>query len=470
MKKLLITIAYIAVAGIATAQYISEVYEYNPAPGQWLNVAPWGTPDAMESIKGGINGSMTLGAFGGYVVFGFENPVENDPQNPYGVDFSIFGNSYDDWSEPAVVYVMKDDNQNGLPDDIWYLLAGSDYFFSSSIHDYEVTYTNPGGTDAEDIPWTDNKGNSGVLEVNNIHPQPWYPMQELFPQTDPEEYTLWGSFVSTKVDVNNSILIKSYCRTFGYADNHKRNLGGHTLPDNPYTYELENSGGDAFDISWAVNEDGEYVDLEMIHFVKVQSAALANAGILGEISTEVCGAVDVSPNDTISGPEKVLVMKDLPVILTSSTWQMEYAEFENGRIRNDAEVEWTVSMPGAYVDDNDILHVPTTGVLTITATSVFNPELSCSQSSVVDFSSGMRENRIHENITLYPVPASHSLNLLLPESGRARIINSQGVVVWERDLEEGAQDVDVFSLGNGVYLFVVDGVNAFFSNKFVIKK
>ena len=74
-----------------------------------------------------------------------------------------------------------------------------------------------------------------------------------------------------------------------------RGSAPYTLPDNPYTAEVENSGGDAFDISWAVDEEGDYVELERIHFIKVQSGILHQGGFLGEVSTEITGAVDVAP-------------------------------------------------------------------------------------------------------------------------------------------------------------------------------
>lgn len=102
-----------------SSQYINYVYDYKPAPGQYINEFPWGNPSSAHSIIDTLSGNVCLGAFGGYIVFGFENPVENHPDNPYGVDFTIFGNSLTDWSEPGIVWVMKDENLNSIPDDKW---------------------------------------------------------------------------------------------------------------------------------------------------------------------------------------------------------------------------------------------------------------------------------------------------------------------------------------------------------------
>ena len=164
------------------AQYISRVLEYVPAPGQFTNTEPWGSPIAASTLVGGVSGSMCLGAFGGYVIFRFEEPVENDPGNPYGVDFTLFGNPMGHWSEPGVVWVMKDENENGLPDDTWFELAGSDFYFSSTVPKYEVTYFNPGDTVAREVPWSDELGGSGIIKINTVHTQPYYPLSDSFPE------------------------------------------------------------------------------------------------------------------------------------------------------------------------------------------------------------------------------------------------------------------------------------------------
>ena len=77
-------------------------------------------------------GTISLGLYGGYVVFGFDHPVVN-VEGEY--DMQIFGNGFQAHntstaggsSEPGIVMVSRDVNGNGIPDDPWYELAGSEY-------------------------------------------------------------------------------------------------------------------------------------------------------------------------------------------------------------------------------------------------------------------------------------------------------------------------------------------------------
>ncbi len=471
MKRIVLSVLFLFATTVLllAQQYIGTVYTYKPAPGQFINVSPWGVPAAMETLIGGAYGSMSLGSFGGYVIFGFDEPVENDPDNPYGVDFTIFGNAYDDWSEPAVVYVMRDENGNRLPDDQWYELAGSDYFFSTSRRGYAVTYSNPGGGVAANVPWTDNLGNSGEIVVNEFHLQPWYPQPEYFPEVSTMAYTLTGSFVRARLDTTNPYLVRSCVRAFGYADNYKRGSGPHTLPNNPYTKEIENSGADGFDISWAVDETGQYVDLEAIDFVKVQSAALENAGWLGELSPELGGAIDIPPNASITGENRMLVVADLPVICTSTEWPLEYLEFVNGRKQSYAAVAWSVSGCGGYVDDNDVLHVSTSGELTLTANSLTNPGLTWSQSCLVDIPSSLEENVLQE-LEAYPIPASDYLYLHLPVDGEVALFSIHGRREKTYFLQAGDHRLNLASLSPGMWILVAEGEDCYSIVKLVVQR
>ena len=129
-------------------KYISKVYDFQPAPGQFVNEIPeWEEGDtettmiakAEEQISDGTdNGMISLGGFGGYVVFGFDHRVVNVSGQS---DFMVYGNAVYDLvdanyasSEPGIVMVSVDANGNGLPDDEWFELAGSDYNAANTYH------------------------------------------------------------------------------------------------------------------------------------------------------------------------------------------------------------------------------------------------------------------------------------------------------------------------------------------------
>ena len=116
--------------------YISTVYEYCPAPGQFVNAMPeYREGDTAETMRQKAEGGhrrkdagsgVSLGAYGGYITFGFDHTVVNVPGE---YDIRIDGNSFNSAahpgvdggsSEPGIIMVMFDENQNGKPDDKWY--------------------------------------------------------------------------------------------------------------------------------------------------------------------------------------------------------------------------------------------------------------------------------------------------------------------------------------------------------------
>ncbi len=435
-------------------QFIYEVLEYKPAPGQFINKEPWGMPASAESILGGINGGLSLGAFGGYVVFRFEDAVINHPDHPYGVDFIIFGNPLPHWSEPGTVLVMKDENGNGQPDGTWYQLAGSDYHFSSTIHEYEVTYVNPVSDVAEDVPWYDNYGNSGYINAHGGHTQPYYPVHDFFPGIDPVEYTLTGTRIADAVDMTNPAMVQSHRRAFGYADNTIRGAAPYNIPANPYTAEIENAGGDGFDIGWAVNEHGAYVELDMIHFVKVQTAVLANAGWMGEVSTEITGAVKTRPVADNTGVLDMVVIKDLPPEITESAYQLEAYAFHKGRLQPEASIAWHADLDGAYVDENMVLHLEQNGELTLTASLHSNPDIQAHAETLVNLPDDptlLTEIKAPEPV-IYPNPARDHFYIDASAVLDVEVYDLSGVRVLALTGHEPGSMIDVSGLPWGLYI------------------
>lgn len=250
-----------------SSAFVTTLFEYVPAPGQFLNKAP-GNLASANAILGNKNSMVTLGAWGGYIVLGFDHTVMNKPDT---VDIQVYGNAFTNWSEPGIVYVMQDDNGNGKPDDTWYELKGSAFGTADHKFNYEVTYSRPASPD-DDVPWRDNEGNTGFVKKNQFHRQAYYPEW-----ITADSYTLKGSWLKSKVDRTNPTYVISPAYGWGYSD------------------DMANSPrGGKVDIAHAINAQGESVDLKGIDFIKIQTAVLDDGGWLGEVSTEVNGVEDLN--------------------------------------------------------------------------------------------------------------------------------------------------------------------------------
>ncbi|KFF08316.1 hypothetical protein [Chryseobacterium luteum] len=282
------------------SKYISNVFDFRPAVGQFTNEVPeYATGNseadmlqrAKESLIGGNSTMITLGGFGGYVAFGFDHTVPNLD----GRDFKILGNAF--WGndanttrsgscEPGIIMVGYDKNKNGKPDeDEWYEIAGSEYFKNSTTKNYSITYFKPNEnkppvpgsefwqTDVEYIKWQDNMGNSGFKTKNTFHAQSYYPLW-----LTNASYSLTGTRLKDNFYDQSGTgaywVGTSY--DYGYADN---------APNNDEASNI--------DISWAVDKNGNYVKLPGIDFIKVYTGINQEAGWLGEVSTEVAGAYDL---------------------------------------------------------------------------------------------------------------------------------------------------------------------------------
>lgn len=282
------------------SKYISKVLEFRPAVGQFMNEIPEYVPGntaanmlqkANESLVGGNSTMISLGGYGGYVVFGFDHTIPN----LNGRDFKVLGNAFfgndaaDQRSgscEPGIIMVAYDRNKNGKPDnDEWYEIAGSEYFKNATVKDYSITYFKPDEnktpvagtefwqTDVEYIKWNDNLGNQGFKTKNTFHVQSYYPLWFTESSYGFSGTRLANNFYDQNGD-GSYWVGKSY--EFGYADN---------APNNDDASNI--------DISWAVDRNGKYVKLPGVDFMKIYTGVNQEAGWLGEVSTEVAGAYDL---------------------------------------------------------------------------------------------------------------------------------------------------------------------------------
>lgn len=261
----------------------NRVYEYLASPGQFVNENY--TATTMQQACSYAESQLTkeafvsLGGFGGYIVLGFDHSIENDG----GYDLQITGNSFTGSSEPGIVSVMQDENGDGLPNDTWYELKGSEYDKEETIKDYEVTYYRP-RTSGMPVTWTDNQGKAGSIDyLVAYHRQDYY-----YPTwVKSDSYTLRGTCLKSRTREVTPGYWSNDAFEWGYVDNFST-IDRLTNDDN------HNAGANAnhFKISDAVTFDGKAANLQYIDFVKVQTGVNAKAGWLGEISTEVFGAKD----------------------------------------------------------------------------------------------------------------------------------------------------------------------------------
>ena len=297
-------LAVCAVEAAAQSPYISRVWEYSPAPGQFVNELPEYEPGddanmmrlkAEEAIADNNGGMISLGGWGGYVVFGFDHEVKNIAGE---YDFAVFGNAfYSDTGdehngrrggscEPGIVMVSYDANGNGKPDDEWYELAGSEFSNPATVHGYSLTYRRPADdhkptpslvnknlTDTTYIGWEDNKGGKGWMCGLVYHTQPYFPQW-----AEADELTFSGTRLpdNYKDESGNGSYYVLYAYPWGYADNHPNNGEGSRMK-----------------IDWAVKADGTAAELQGIHFVKVYTGVHQQCGWIGETSTEITGAEDL---------------------------------------------------------------------------------------------------------------------------------------------------------------------------------
>lgn len=356
--------------------WAARIIDLLPAPGQFTNTSTADIDFAQTALeKHETNIFASLGSFGGYIVYGFDTPVKNNPKNPYGIDFQIAGNPLNVgrrgswWAEAGAVQVMKDLNGNGEPDDgEWYELAGSDYWLSSTVKNVEVTYLNPGYEGRYTVPFTSNVGLEGALLTNAFHSQPYYPLPENYANSSLYQVTLSGNMIKGVLDKRNPANIAFYRGpAFGYSDNWGASLNPSEIP-NPYNLKENYESGetmpiDGFDISWAVDKNGNHVELDEIDFVRVYCPMWSNAGWLGEVSTEVGCVVMTIPDENYEPQDVYLNYTGITQIqvVAGYTCRYEGLVFCNGRpVAEGVNPVWTVA-------DETIGTIDNTGLFTAKA-------------------------------------------------------------------------------------------------------
>ncbi len=256
------------------SSYISNhCFSFIPAPGQFISFNQNQTAeDARRQIQAALDRGAgeggylaSLGAWGGYFILGFDHSVKNNHDGE--PDFDMTGNPLGKyWCECGVVWVSQDENGNGIADDTWYELKGSETGKPGIVQRYALKYYRP-TKEKTDVLSIDNDGNLTFLRRNAYHPEsgyyPWF-MKE-------EYYILTGTCLGNQFTTEGLELNWGF--DWGYVDN----------INDPTGFRIDN----------AIQQDGSPAKLEYIDFVKCHTAQMGQGAAVGEVSTESSAAIDV---------------------------------------------------------------------------------------------------------------------------------------------------------------------------------
>lgn len=315
-----------------------KVTDYLCINSQYTN-SSFGT-EPMLTLGGSLK---SLGNFGGYITYYYENAITDNPNNMYGIDFYVYGNSFSQGgsaAETGQVWVSEDGEK-------WYALAGSEHYEDTTLKDYEITYTK---TASGKTAWTDNYGgsNDGTSKAGQWVNSSVYYLNDLAKN---DSITLKGILIpcidgSLYGDGSTSSFVGE--TKFGYVD---YNVNGTIGADvNPYVESAKSNG---FDLKWAVDEDGNPVELKNgVHYIKVVTASNIWAGGFGEKSTEVSSMVRTSATENEVGVTKA----PKSVVITNENNKETIVNIEAGIQSYDVKIDdsrkVSISLNGAGEDDN----------------------------------------------------------------------------------------------------------------------
>lgn len=424
-----------------TGSYPSAVNGYLPV-GQFArhNSFGWGTlftdntnknPDTNtpKFLNGYVSTGVSLGMAGGYVQFDMgDNPIENNANNPYGIDFIVYGNAFVGNPEAAGVMVSND----GIK---WYTLAGSRHYMNGTKWDQKISYVRIEGSEqralkstftADGIYYSENYNSpseqtqsainaaisaatwhvvpaTGTATALNLSYWPEWATREVTTSsgtTVQEEYygnvwklgtnphipavattetakennagVNWDKADKTSTKPNGAEVITYSGLTlvpddtqvlgsnptqaqmtdvyqWGYADV-RVNGSAYGTAINPYASAASvGNGGDGFDLSWAVDENGVPVPMSSAKYIRVYSAVLFNAGMFGETSAEVCGLYVANGTGSTS-ISKDLVVKNSANVEVPTT-NMGVSEIASGTVNLSSEAEY-VYVNGTLVEES----------------------------------------------------------------------------------------------------------------------
>ncbi len=279
-------------ADASSSPHADKVFDYTPAPGQFINdiekggfagQATYEQATAYAQARLSAGKFVSLGSWGGYIVVGFDHSVAAGTGN----ELAVTGNQIDTSSEPGIIWVMQDTNGNGLPDDEWFELKGSESGKPETRQRHAVRYTRPTAPHSA-THWESIDGERGTVDyLASFHNQEYY-----YPLwVESSAMTLYGTRLASRVQLDTDKPMEYWVASpygWGYADNYGCDRVEEWTPsDDPTLTPVSRSRTTYHSLSNAVTADGSPADLQWIDFVKIQTAVLDKCGHLGEISTEI---------------------------------------------------------------------------------------------------------------------------------------------------------------------------------------
>ena len=302
---------------------------------------------------GYVSTGVSLGMAGGYVQFDMgDNRIVNSTSNKYGIDFIVYGNAFVGNPEAAGVQVSNDGvNWYTLAGSRHYMTGTkwnqnisyvrltaantslNDAFTAAGIY-VSTNFDVPSSDNASDVDtaigaatWTgvpQLTGNTYPKTYSTATPAAaaWWPEYAQDANNKDENYgnvwnidnavngVSWLRSGSAEVitytgvtTVEDDMVVLNEGATaaptqaemtdvyqWGYADVRPNGSSYGTIANNPYeAAPSTQTGGDGFDLSWAVDANGNPVQISSARYVRVYSAVLFSAGVFGETSAEVCG-------------------------------------------------------------------------------------------------------------------------------------------------------------------------------------
>lgn len=273
--------------------YITSIFDFNPAPGTFANDLykdGFQKVDVMRVALGRINETsvgypIDLGGFGGSIVVGFDHMVVNTP----GIkDFRVYGGDLTDKANPpapGLIYVAYDKNANGKPDeDEWFEIVGSQHAKDNTVKNFKITYQKP----VAGKPVVVSGPNDPFLDREHIYCENNQSQTYYLPRSKGKKvyYPSWETqttvaYEGLKLNVN-----------FAAVRPGQTTLWNFEAPEWGYV----NAKSPDIDIDWAVDKNGNKVNLPGINFIKVVNCVSEPMGLCHQqssMATRFAGAADL---------------------------------------------------------------------------------------------------------------------------------------------------------------------------------